>query len=255
MSPAGDSSASTAADRIQPGIYFRSGESAPPAYRLVLLNAADGATGTAVRTALERVTSMLEAASAGEVRELRGTHEAERRRIAASLAGLAALVAFGRRLFDAERHRPPLTCHPRPTSLVYLPADAEPFPAVRWASRRERGNPAQSDFALQLTGPTEAAVDRAAVEVWKLIADDGLPLAVTASYSGFVRTDGRGWLEFHDGVSNIKASHRLAALVAPADPEWMAAAPTWRSCASRSTWPPGGGSRVRSRSSSSGATS
>ena len=76
-------------------------------------------------------------------------------------------------------------------------------------------------MALQLTGATAAAVNRAAVEVWKLIEDQALPLAPVASFDGFGRPDGRGWLEFHDGVTNMASSQRIAALAAPADPRWM----------------------------------
>ena len=55
----------------------------------------------------------------------------------------------------------------------------------------------------------------------KLIADERLPLRVSASFGGFGRHDGRGWLDFHDGVSNLDANQRLTALEARGDPAWM----------------------------------
>ena len=60
------------------------------------------------------------------------------------------------------------------------------------------------------------------MEVWKLIEDEGLPLVPVASFEGFGRPDGRGWLEFHDGVTNMASSQRTGAIAAPADPPWMA---------------------------------
>jgi deferrochelatase/peroxidase EfeB len=58
------------------------------------------------------------------------------------------------------------------------------------------------------------------VEVSKLIAEEGLPLGTTGSYGGFQRDDGRSWIGFHDGVTNIEPSQRLAAVQSDGDPEW-----------------------------------
>jgi deferrochelatase/peroxidase EfeB len=91
---------------------------------------------------------------------------------------------------------------------------------LRWAPGADAAG--EGDIAVQLTAPRQAAVNCAAVEIWKLVADRGLPLRPRASFDGFGRHDGRGWLEFHDGVSNLEGSQRVAALEAPADPAWMA---------------------------------
>jgi deferrochelatase/peroxidase EfeB len=63
-------------------------------------------------------------------------------------------------------------------------------------------------------------VNRAAVEVWKAIVDDDLPLKIRGAYDGFARDDGRSWIGFHDGVSNIRPSQRLAAVECVGDPDW-----------------------------------
>jgi deferrochelatase/peroxidase EfeB len=92
---------------------------------------------------------------------------------------------------------------------------------VPWELTEGAANPGEADFALQLTGLSEAAVNRTAVEIWKVLVHERLPFEPGASISGFQRADGRGWLEFLDGVSNIDAASRLYALAAPPDPEWM----------------------------------
>ena len=200
-------------DRIQEGVYFRSGERPAPCWRLLLLRVVPGAAPADVRDALGRVLRMLAALRAGTVRELRGQPAAGVQATRDTFEGLAALVGYGRSLFD---HDPPLTTKPRPEFLARLAA----FPAL---PRAERHTPAgEADIALQLTGATPAAVNRAAVEVWKLIEDKSLPLQATASFDGFGRPDGRGWLEFHDGVGNMPSHERLAAIQAPPDPRWMA---------------------------------
>jgi Dyp-type peroxidase family len=200
-------------DRIQEGVYFRSGERPAPCWRLLLLRVVPGAAPADVRDALGRVLRMLAALRAGTVRELRGQPAAGVQATRDTFEGLAALAGYGRSLFD---HDQPLTTRPRPEFLARLAA----FPAL---PRDERHTDAgEADVALQLTGATPAAVNRAAVEVWKLIEDKSLPLQAAASFDGFGRPDGRGWLEFHDGVGNMPSHERLAAIQAPAHPRWMA---------------------------------
>lgn len=210
------------ADRIQEGVFFRSSERPSASYRLVLLNAADGVDGGLVKHAVGRVIEMLHHLKAGELSDLAGSSPAEKQVTAESFAGLSVLVGFGRRLFDGEAHDPPLVRLPRPALLASLARDREPFPALPWDIQAAAGNEGEADIALQLIGSNEAGVNRAAVEVWKLTVDEGLPLRTVASYSGFQRPDGRGWLEFHDGVSNIAAGQRLEALTSGPDPGWMA---------------------------------
>jgi deferrochelatase/peroxidase EfeB len=207
-------------DRIQDGIYFRSKQRPPACFRLLTLNVTAGAAGAEVRIAVDRVVRLLELLKSGDLADLVGTGPAETRVTAETFSGLDVLVGFGRRLFDGDEHDPPLVRAPRPEGLIYLTRDRAAFPGLPWDFRAPAGNPGEADILLQLTGPTEAAVNRAAVEVWKLAVDEGLPLEPFASFSGFQRPDGRGWLEFHDGVSNMPAGHRLEAIAAQ-EPEWM----------------------------------
>lgn len=213
-----DSTGSTG--RLQPGIAFQRDRRPAPCYRLLLLNAANGAAPAAVHDGVLAIDEMLQQLAAGEVRELTGQPADKAAASAELFAGLEHLVGFGRRLFDADVHDPVLIDAPRPDYLAYLPADG-PFPALRW--EQDRGvNPGEADIALQFTGDRQEAVNCAAVEVWKLLTDEALPLEPVASFDGFSRHDGRGWLEFHDGVSNMHSSQRRAALEAPADPAWIA---------------------------------
>jgi deferrochelatase/peroxidase EfeB len=185
----------------------------------VLLNVDAGTTAGEARVAIDRVLCMLDELAAGHARDLVGQPPAHAQASAEQFGGLTTLVAFGRRLFDARHHDPPLTRASRPAFLSYLPRDAA-FARLPWAPEAVDGS-GEADLALQLTAPHEAAVHCAAVEVWKLIADQGLPFVITETFVGFGRPDGRGWLDFHDGVSNLPAEQRLAALAAPRDPAWM----------------------------------
>jgi deferrochelatase/peroxidase EfeB len=80
----------------------------------------------------------------------------------------------------------------------------------------------EADLALQFIAETELAVNRAVAEVWKSIEDNHLPLRIVTFHGGFNRDDGRSWLGFHDGISNIKRSERRQVIeVLDQDPRWM----------------------------------
>jgi Dyp-type peroxidase family len=207
-------------DRLQDGIYFRSGERPPPCYRLLLLDYLPHTQPEQARAALERISTMLTGLRTGTVRDLDGQGEEQAAKAAAELGETDSMFAFGARLFDHTLHEPALVVAPRPNYLVTLREDGDPFPAVHWSPERDRQG-GEADVAIQLTGPSDAAVNRGAVEVWKLVADEQLSIAIVASFAGFSRRDGRGWLDFHDGVSNIESSERLVAIQATADPAWM----------------------------------
>jgi len=66
---------------------------------------------------------------------------------------------------------------------------------------------------FQFIADTEFYTNRAAVEVWKVLhkleKKMGKPLLrITGLYTGFQRPDGRNWLGFHDGLSNLKSRER-----------------------------------------------
>jgi Dyp-type peroxidase family len=213
---------STDRDRLQAGIYWRHGERPAGSFRLVLLDVTPSAAPGEAREALAAVMALLEALPRGEVRDLAGQTERTAAESAMQFSTLRALVAIGRRLFDVEQHDPVLVSVPRPDFLTYLPSLGEAFPALPWANTRAGSIRGEADLLVQLTADNEAAVNVAAVEIWKLIADRGLPLAIVTSFAGFGRPDGRGWLDFHDGVSNLQTDDRQVALEAGADPPWMA---------------------------------
>lgn len=199
-------------DRIQPGIYFRRGERPPLCWRMLLLDVERGTPPKDARDAIALVLRMFAGLRAGRVRELEGQPRAGAAATRATFANQSVLVGYGRSLWD---HDPALTRRSRPDYLAYL----SKLPAI--ARTRVSGR-AEADVAFQITGSDVAAAARAAVEVWKLIEDEALPLRPVASFDGFGRADGRGWLEFHDGVGNLGPSERLAALAARGDPRWMA---------------------------------
>lgn len=77
---------------------------------------------------------------------------------------------------------------------------------------------AGTEICVQVTGDTKLAVDRTIVETWKLLDDlagsDGgaAELELDSFYLGFQRSDRRSWIDFHDGLSNMRSEDREAAI-------------------------------------------
>jgi len=164
---------------------------------------------------------MLADLQAGHLRELAAERAGEEPQRVPS-ESFDALIGYGASFFDGDRKPATLAAAKRPPNLVPLRRDGPAFPSLPWhpEANRDGAHGGEADLLLQLTGKSEHAVARAAVEVAKLIAEEGLPLTIAGTYAGFQRDDGRSWLGFHDGVTNIEPSQRLAAVECPGDPAW-----------------------------------
>jgi deferrochelatase/peroxidase EfeB len=209
--------------KLQPGIYLRRGEPPPAAWRALFLDVAAGTAPADAQAAIAAVMEMLAELRAGKVRDLAAERPEEAPGLV-PIGSFAVLLGYGASLFDPAQHDPPLTstAPARPRGLVPLQRTGEAFPNLPWGDGAGEGGEhgGEADLLLQLTATSEHAAARAAVEVAKLIEDDGLPLTAAGSHSGFQRDDGRSWIGFHDGVTNIEPSQRLAAVECPGDPGW-----------------------------------
>src|SRR5262249_42420625 len=198
---------------LQDGIYFRKGDPPPGrCYRLVLLNVARGATLREAGDAISMVWAMLSRLRDGFVSEL-GLEPPKADRETAQKAKLTSLLGFGARLFRNHRELPP------PRGVV--PLDELRFSSLPWAPQRDQTT-GEADLALQLIANSELAVNRAIVETSILIDENKLPLEIVTFFGGFNREDRRGWLGFHDGISNVTRDDRRRVLeVSVEDPPWM----------------------------------
>jgi deferrochelatase/peroxidase EfeB len=211
----------TRKDRIQDGVFFRKGEKPPPYFLFLLLNVRAGTSPKQAAAAVKRVLDTLDRLRRdGEIGDLQPQSAAES---AAKLPhdSFTYLLGYGPRFFDGGRHDPLLTKADKSEFLTYLSRDRDAFATIPWAVDLKDEIDGEADLCLQLNGLSASAVNRAAVEVWKELAGGGVPLQIAGFHDGFQRDDGRSWLDFHDGISNIESSHRLPALEADADPEWM----------------------------------
>jgi deferrochelatase/peroxidase EfeB len=89
-----------------------------------------------------------------------------------------------------------------------------PESGLRYADEVTTNDVANDHIIIQFIGETQLATHRAVVETWKFIrkteVDESMaPMVMRTFYTGFNRPDGRSWLGFHDGVSNVRPYDRL----------------------------------------------
>ncbi len=199
---------------LQRGIYLEPG-TLPAAFLFLVADFAPDCRREAASDALARVWTVLEELRLGSVRDLETTRPDEES-VRIDPDTFDALLGYGASFFEEGRD---LTMAERPELLAPLAHPGGPFPKLRWMpSAAPRVG--EGDLCVQLTGRDPHVVNRAAVEAWKAIVDEGLPLAIRATYGGFARDDGRSWIGFHDGVSNIRPSQRRVAVECGGDPDW-----------------------------------
>ena len=199
---------------LQAGIYIDRGVPPLPAWRALFLDVEQGVTASATRQAVNQIIRMLTELRAGTLRDVGPD--------TAPTHSFDTLVGFGASFFDSVLHAPRLTDKDRPAGLVRLRRDGNAFPAIPWSTRPHIPSlcSGEADLLLQFTGKSDHAVSRAAVETAHVIRDARLPIRVVGTYDGFQRDDGRSWLGFHDGISNIEPSQRPAAVTCAGDPDW-----------------------------------
>jgi len=188
---------------LQEGIYHAPGRRPGKHFALMFLRAGVDAAGAAA--ALGDLWGSYQGLKAGRVRDLEGAE--------VPAGDMTVLLGFGRNAFDLQG-----TALPRPRGLAdeYLFRSAAPDgggPLLRGSGLRYaddvRANMATEAFCVQVIAESKLAVDRAVVETWKALADAAQPaLELTTFYLGNQRDDHRSWIDFHDGLSNLRSEDR-----------------------------------------------
>lgn len=131
---------------------------------------------------------------------------------------LHVLVGYGPKVFELSgaNRALPRTFGPELRFRSALPAGGGPLLAGRGLQYGEdiRQNPATEEVCVQFIASSALAVHRAVVETWKLLHDRADPtvgtaaLTISSIFTGFQRDDGRSWIDFHDGISNLRSDQR-----------------------------------------------
>jgi deferrochelatase/peroxidase EfeB len=241
---------------MQEGVYFRSGQRPPPFFSLLLLRARDGNVQAAEASAfLESLWNLYAELKAGIVPDLRvPVRGHDPRPIRVPAGNLGVLLGFSNAAFElpgAAREAPtPLAENtftrpeagrrranvasqpiavPPPTPPGEEPDQGRKESGIGYADELiadtdpTRGYPSDGApvlFAFQFTADSPLAVERAVVETWKLVHDThDAPLQIAAVFGGTQRDDGRSWIDFYDGLSNVPPSVRESVIVIGGDPD------------------------------------
>jgi hypothetical protein len=182
-----------------------------------------------VLAVLDDLWSMYHGLTVGEVDDLPG-HPVDP-------GELTALVAYGVKVFSL-----PGAARPVPEGLGDQFRFRSPLangggPLLRGSGLRYADtvaqNPATEEVAVQLVARTELAVHRAVVETWRVLqrhcdpSTGAGPLQIASFFRGFQRDDGRSWIGFHDGVSNLLAGEDRAGALTVEPENAPVAAEAW----------------------------
>jgi deferrochelatase/peroxidase EfeB len=192
---------------LQEGIYHAPGRRPGRHFGLLFLRVVAGADTVAAAAALGDLWEMYQGCKAGRVRDLEG--------VALPVAddGMTVLLGFGRNAFELDGVK---LARPHGLADAYLFRSADPAgggPLLRGSGLSYapdvRANMATEAFCVQVIADSKLAVDRAVVETWKALADRAEPvIELTTFYLGNQRNDHRSWIDFHDGLSNLRSEDR-----------------------------------------------
>lgn len=214
------------AGQLQEGIYHAPKTRPGKFFALLFLRAAPGADAGAVSHALGDLWEMYQGLKQGALRDLEGV------KLPSEDDQMTVLLGMGRKAFELSG-----VALPQPEGLgdQYLFRSANPGgggPLLKGSelsyAADVRANLATEEFCIQVIADTKLATDRAIVETWKLLADSAdpqlgtAPLQLTTFYFGFQRNDHRSWIDFHDGLSNLRSEDResVIAIEPGTDQDW-----------------------------------
>ncbi len=212
---------------LQEGIYHAPGRRPGRHFALMFLRVAPEMSASGAAAALGDVWGMLQGLKAGLVRDLDGVM------VPVQDDAMTVLLGFGRNAFELEG-----IALERPRGLAdeYLFRSAAAGgggPLLRGSGLSYapdvRANMATEAFCVQVIAESKLAVDRAVVETWKALADAETPaLELTTFYLGNQRNDRRSWIDFHDGLSNLRSEDRESVIaIGPGTDEAWAAGGTY----------------------------
>jgi deferrochelatase/peroxidase EfeB len=197
--------------RLQEGIYYDVGARPPACFSIMFLKARSAATAEQVGKKLAELWTMYDALKTGRISDLPG--------VDLPTGDLSVLVGYGVKTFALTGVRRVV---PDALLLAQFRSPSATGGTILSGSSLRYGpglprNPATEEVMIQAIANTSLAANRAIVETWKLLREDAHPdgptLDLAAAFSGFNREDGRSWIDFHDGVSNLTSGQeRLDAL-------------------------------------------
>jgi len=213
---------------LQEGIFYAPGERPGKFFALIFLRAAPHCDGGRAAACLADLWQLYEGLKQGQIPDLTPVS------VPVEEDDLRVLLGLGPGAFELSgvpRRKPDGLEDDR---LFARPRDAGGGPLLAGSGLAYAADASagllEEEICVQVTAETKLAVDRTIVETWKLLSDragreGGSPdLEATTFYLGAQRSDRRSWIDFHDGLSNMRSEERERAIAidARAGEEWCA---------------------------------
>ncbi len=210
------------------GIYWDHGATPPRCYGIAFLKSDQSADAGIIHTALSALAIVWNGLRGGDIPTLAGA------RVPAS--SFEWLLGFGRKAFEIDGAQHPVPKALRPPNMFNSVDPMGGGVAVDGAGLRFAPgivqNLATEEFCVQFTADTPLAVARALIETSLCLeamrdaATGKAALLMSASFTGFNREDHRSWIDFHDGVSNLRSGDERRSVI-ETKPQGLAKADKW----------------------------
>jgi deferrochelatase/peroxidase EfeB len=190
---------------LQEGIYYQKGQKAGRCFAILFLRAQSGISAVAMDQCLSGLASVYAELRAGRIGDLPG--------VVLPASSLTILIGYGPKVFSISGVRRALPFDLGPQHQFRSPRAAGGGSVLigsglTYAEGLSR-NPATEEVVIQAIADTPLGANRVIVETAKHLDDHPdpvtgvAPLQLACAFTGFNREDGRSWIDFHDGVSNL----------------------------------------------------
>ncbi|ETZ22826.1 Dyp-type peroxidase domain-containing protein [Pedobacter sp. V48] len=199
---------------LQEGIFYQQGSTPGKHWGLLFIRVKSSANSDQIYTALEDLWSLFLNLKKGNIVDLPNIN------LPTPVAGLQITIGYGKNIFGRTgikkqvpdeiiqaNFRSPL---PTGGGKVLLASGLSYVDSIT-------KNPATEDVAIQFISDSELLTYRCYLEAYKFITkelnNEAFPFELVKFYTGFQREDRRSWIDFHDGISNLKSGNdRLDAI-------------------------------------------
>ncbi|MFC5471212.1 Dyp-type peroxidase domain-containing protein [Cohnella suwonensis] len=198
---------------LQEGIYYASGMKPGKFFAVLFLSTVKGTNAVKAGEALGRLWKLYENLKKGIVPDLSGETVPD--------GSMTVMAGYGPKAFELAGCRRSIPSALRSFGRFAAPLSKGGGPILQGSGlsfrHRTSRNAGDEPFVFQFIADTPLAVHRAVVETWKLLEDwkrqkGHSTLKMGRCYSGFQRDDRRSWIDFHDGISNMKSEQRYDAI-------------------------------------------
>lgn len=191
---------------MQEGIYFQQGAMPGKHWGLLFLRVKSDSNSDSIFNGLNTLWLTLQNLKKGKIADLPNTS------VPVPESGLQITIGYGKNIFSRTGIKKPL-----PSAIINsnfrspLGTGGGKLLSASGLSYSDTlvKNPATEDIALQFISDSELMVYRSYLESYKLLTNSNFefPFEVVKFYTGFQREDKRSWIDFHDGISNLKSGH------------------------------------------------